>query len=433
MRALVFLVAATAVILSHSVSYGASTNDEVFGTAALRELQNLAIASVRSERAAKDADRLGCLEANEKLHRAAHEALTYMHLLSYVPFTALDSVTRVLRTVDLSPNGCVDDFVVRANLLPMVAGQAIFGLRIANAIGNDDWYQVNSNGNIEANNPLRYALSLIEQRYSWVDVRPKGMVFIGVPDWKAEMASHNVADPAIENSGINLKSIEVDYRKASADDNRFMYFYRTRELAEAAEKYTKEAEEQSAKEALALNISVVEWNQKIMSLSYMVTNKDTGFKLVYAVCKRNGKNAVGENACKDDGSHDWSDDRSVPYHWFADLRACEDAGLKLITSHPSDVSAGRDDSFTTSCVPAPKTGGHSLKGYKLMFALTPPDAGNESNIYADWIKGGKKNVIAFKNFDACYDAMDSIYSKVAKDLAINTENINLVANCVRAY
>lgn len=80
MRALLFLVAAMAGILAHSVSYGASTNDEVFGTAALRELHNLAIASVRSEQAAKDADRLGCLEANEKLHRVAHEALTYMHL-----------------------------------------------------------------------------------------------------------------------------------------------------------------------------------------------------------------------------------------------------------------------------------------------------------------------------------------------------------------
>jgi len=432
-RALVVLAAAAAVVLSHSVSYAASMNDEIFGTAALRELHNLAIASAKSERAAKDADRLGCLEASDQIHRAAHEALTDMHSLSFAPFTALDSVTRVLRTIDLSPNGCIDDFIVRTDVLPMIAGQAIFGLRIAYAIGNDDWYQVNSDGNVEAKNPLRYAQSLIEQRYSWVDVRPKDMVIVGVLDWKAEMASRDAADPAIDNSGINLKSIEVDYRKTSADDNSFVYFYRTRELAESAGNETKEAAKHSTKDALALKLSIAKWNQKITSLPYMVANKDTGFKLVYAACKPDGKNADGVTMCKDDGSHDWSDDRSVPYHWFADRGACEDAGLKLNLSHPSDVNVGDDDSFTTSCVPAPKVSGRNLKGYKMMFALTPPEGGNESNIYVDWSNDRKPNANVFTNFNACYDAMDSVYSNAAKDLDVDTENTNFIANCVRVY
>ena len=52
-------------------------------------------------------------------------------------------------------------------------------------------------------------------------------------DWKAEMASHEVGDPSIENSGNNLKIVEVDYRKNSGDDNTYVYFYRTKEDAQA--------------------------------------------------------------------------------------------------------------------------------------------------------------------------------------------------------
>ncbi len=433
MRIAVFLIAAMALTLPHSASYAASTNDEVFGTAALRELHSLAIATAKSERAAKDADRLGCLEASNQIHKAAHEALTDMHSLSFVPFSALDRVTGVLRTIDLSPNGCIDDFIARTNVISMMAGQAVFGLRVAYAIGNDDWYQVNAAGNVEAKNPLRYAQSLIEQRYSWVDVRPKGMVFVGVTDWKSEMASRNVADPAIENSGSNLKSIEVDYRKVLADENSFMYFYRTRELAAAAAKAMKEAAEQTTKSALALNRSIVEWNQKIASLPYMVADKEPGFKLVYSVCKPDGKNAAGVSMCKDDGSHDWSDDRAVPYHWFADYGACEDAGLMLNLNHPSDITVDGDDAFTTSCIPSAKVNGHNLKGYKMVFTLTPAAGGNESNIYADWSAGSQKSANIFANFDGCYEAMDGAYLRSAKDLEIDIENMVFLANCVREY
>jgi hypothetical protein len=48
------------------------------------------------------------------------------------------------------------------------------------------------------------------------------------------MASRKVDDPSIENSGNNLKAVEVDYRKNSDDSNTMVYFYRTKEDALAA-------------------------------------------------------------------------------------------------------------------------------------------------------------------------------------------------------
>jgi hypothetical protein len=45
------------------------------------------------------------------------------------------------------------------------------------------------------------------------------------------MPSHKVDDPSIENSGDSLKTIEVDYRKNSDDDNTMVYFYRTKDDA----------------------------------------------------------------------------------------------------------------------------------------------------------------------------------------------------------
>jgi len=43
-------------------------------------------------------------------------------------------------------------------------------------------------------------------------------------DWKNEMASQEVGDPSIGNSGNNLKAVEVDYRKNSGDANTSIYF-----------------------------------------------------------------------------------------------------------------------------------------------------------------------------------------------------------------
>ena len=136
---------------------------------------------------------------------------------------------------------------------------------------------VDASGNVEAKNPLRYAQSLSDQNYSWVIVRPKDMTLAIVSDWKAEMASHEVGDPAIENSGNNLKIVEVGYSKNSGDDNTYVYFYRTKEDAQAA----AQASKQAAADAMA---SKAKWSQKLMSLPYMIASHDAGFKLVYAVC-----------------------------------------------------------------------------------------------------------------------------------------------------
>ena len=160
-----------------------------------------------------------------------------MHQMSFAPITALKRVSIVLRVSNLSQ--CPDDAVIRLDL-PMLAGQAIIELRTDYAIGDADWYMVNTSRDVEAKNPLRYAQSLSDQNYSWVDVRPKGMGFVGVSDWKAEMASHEVGDPAIENSGNNLKIVEVDHRKNSGDDNTYVEFYRTKEDAQAAAQASKQ-------------------------------------------------------------------------------------------------------------------------------------------------------------------------------------------------
>jgi hypothetical protein len=238
----IFLTTAMMLALSGGFAHAASTNDEVFANAALRELHKLAVASAQSEQAAKDSDRIGCRNAYDSLQKAAHEALTNMHQMSFAPIDGLDRVSTLLRVSNLAQNGCPDVAAIRLVPLPMLAGQAILGLRIDYAIGDADWYMANTSGDIEAKNPLRYAQSLSDQNYSWVDVRPKGMLIIGVPNWKAEMASHEVADPAIENSGNNLKIIEVDHRKNSGDDNTYVYFFRTKEDAQGGSAGVKSKE-----------------------------------------------------------------------------------------------------------------------------------------------------------------------------------------------
>ncbi len=174
-----------------------------------------------------------------------------------------------------------------------VAGQAIMSLRWDYAISDGDWYTVKANGDAEAKNPLRYAQSLKDQNYSWVSVRPKGMIFMVELNWKAEMASHNVDDPSIENSGNTLKAIEVDYRKNSNDENTMVYFYRIKEDALAVVQAAKQRAEDDAKADAEQKASDAEWGKKLTSLPYMIANHDVGFKLIYAVCKP-GKSAKGE-------------------------------------------------------------------------------------------------------------------------------------------
>jgi hypothetical protein len=258
------------------------------------------------------------------------------------------------------------------------------------------------------------------------------MVFVVVSDWKAEMASHEVGDPAIENSGNNLKIIEVDYRKNSGDDNTSVYFYRTKEDAQAAAQASKARSESDAKAAAELKASNAKWSQKLTALPYMIAVHDAGFKLAYAVCKPAGKDAKGFDTCNDDDSHDWSDTRTVPYRWFSDIKGCEDAAVRLFTEHLAGVDP--NDKFKTYCVPASKASGRTLKGYKMVFALTAPDAESDGNIYADLRDRGSQTASIFKTFNACYDALDAACSKAMKDLgADNTKIIDLTATCVRVY
>jgi hypothetical protein len=438
----IFLTTAVMLALASGCAHAATSNDELFANAALRELHRLAIASAQSERAAKDSDRIGCRDAYGSLEQAAHEALTSMHQMSFAPIDAIDRVSSLLRVSNLAQNGCPVDAVLRLGTLPMVAGQAITGLRIDYAIGDADWYMTNASGEVEAKNPLRYAKSLSDQNYSWVDVRPKGTFFVGVPDWKAEMASREVSDPAIENSGNNLKIVEVGYRKNSGDDNTHVYFYRTKVEATSAAQATKQQADNDAKAAAELKVSNAKWSQKLTSLPYLIASRDAGFKLVYAVCKAAGNNAKGQHTCSDDDSHDWSDSRTVPYRWFSNIADCEGAEGGLKFKHPADVNVSANDFLSTSCVPASKVNGRILKEYKMVFALTAPDAGSEDNIYADMRDRGSTTASVFKTFNTCYDAVDAAYSKVMKDLGADekgtllsdsTKSIDLATTCVRVY
>jgi hypothetical protein len=433
---------ATVVKRDTDEAHAASTNDEVFANAALRELHKVTIASAQSERAAKDSDRIGCHEAYDGLQKAAHEALTDLHQMSFAPIDALDRVSTLLRASNLAQSGCPDEAAIRLAPLPMLAGQAILGLRVDYAIGDADWYMANTSGEVEGKNPLRYAKSLSDLNYSWVDVRPKGMFIIGVSNWKAEMASREVGDPAIENSGNNLKIIEVDYRKNSGDDDTYLYFYRTKEDAQAAAQASKTRSESDAKAEAELKAFNAKLSPTFTSLPYFIASQDTGFKLTYAVCKPAGKDAKGQNTCHPDDSRDWSDNRAVPYRWFSNISGCEDAAARLNTEHPADVEVNPDDAFMAYCVPAPNVNGRTLKGYKMVFALTPLDAESNDNVYADLRDYGSKTASEFKTFNACYDAMDAAYFKAMKDLGAdengtllsdNTKTIDLTATCVRVY
>ena len=233
MRDILLTTATMMLVLTAGFARAASTNDEIFANAALRELHNLAAASAQSERAAKDSDGIGCRDAYDGMQKAAHQALTNMHQMSFAPIDALNRVSSLLRLSNLAPNGCLDEDVMKMAPPTMIAGQAIIALRTDYSIGDAEWYMVNPSGDVEAKNPLRYAQSLNNQSYSWVDARPKGMVFLGVTDWKAEMGSYEVDDRSIENSGNNLKFVEVDYRKNSGDETTSVYFYRTKEDAQA--------------------------------------------------------------------------------------------------------------------------------------------------------------------------------------------------------
>jgi hypothetical protein len=239
---------------------------------------------------------------------------------------------------------------------------------------------------------------------------------------------------------LNLKAVEVGYRKNSADDNTRVYFYRSREEAQAAALAAKKRVEDDAKAAAEMKSSNAMWSQKLISLPYVIASHDAGFKLVYAVCRPAGKNAKGQNICRDDDSRDWSDSRTVPYRWFSNINGCEDAAIRLNTEHP--VVMESNDAFTTTCVPASEVRGRNLKGYKIVLALAAPGTGSDDSIYAELRDRGSQTASVFKTFNACYDAVDGAYSKAMKDLGAdekgnllsdNTKSIDLTATCVRVY
>jgi hypothetical protein len=419
-------------------AHAASSSDQMFADAALSGLHDLVRAVAQYDQATQDSDELGCNAAYGDMQRAAHYALTNMHHMSFAPIDAIYDVQSVLRIGVMASQGC-DSGLLRMKALDFPASQAIASLRYDYSIGDGDWYTISAKDDVKAKNPLQYAQSLKDQNYSWVSVRPKGMIVIGIPDWKAELASHQVNDSSIENSGDNLKAVEVDYRKESNDSNTMIYFYRTKEDALAAAQTVKQQAENDARAHAELKASDAEWRKKLTSLPYMVANHDLGFKLIYFVCKPAGKNAKGEHTCNPDGSHDWSDDRRVPYRWFGDMRGCDDARNSIDTEHPTDVKVDSHDSFVSDCMPASKKSGFILKGYKVVFALQGADYDDDT--YADLRESGETATV-FKTFNACYDAMDTTYSKTMKDLGTDedgkllndkTKSIRLTATCVRVY
>ncbi len=436
MRNLLMAGVAISSLVGHVARADTSTNDRVFADAALRALHNMARATAQSEQAAKDADDIGCQGAYEDLQKAAHEALTNMHYMSFAPIDSINNVSILLRLSHLTPNGCSDKVTTDTNILPIVAGQAIMSLRYDYAIGDGNWYMIDVSGEVEAKNPLRYARSLKDQNYSWVSVRPKGMIFMVESDWKTEMASHEVDDPSIENSGNNLRAVEIDHRKNPDDGATVVYFYRTKADALAVAQADAEANAELNASNAAEKGSDAEWSQKLTSLPYMVADHREGFKLVYSVCKPT------TNGCKDDGSHDWSESRNAPYHWFSDRQGCEKAQVSIHARHPPDVKVEGNEVFGSFCVPAPKMSGHALAGYEMVFALSAPGAESGDEAFADLRESGSRTATVFQTFKACYTAMDSADFKIMKDLGVDedgtllsdkTKSISVMATCVRVY
>jgi len=75
--------------------------------------------------------------------------------------------------------------------------------------------------------------------------------------------------------------------------------------------------------------------------------------LTYAVCKHAGKDKKGMNVCNDEGSYDWSDSRTLPYRWFSNINACNDASYVIDNKHPADVDKkiGENDAFHSRLIP----------------------------------------------------------------------------------
>lgn len=208
------------------------------------------------------------------------------------PQDAIDDVSKLLRISHLVKGGCSNDMFTSSELIS--AGQAIIALRYDYAIGDRDWYTVAKDGASVAKNPLRYAQSLRDEGYAQVGIRPKGAIFLVETDWKAEMASNEVDDPSIRDSGDNLNAVEVDYSKSVEVGPKQVYFYRTRAKAANVAKKLKEKAAADAKAAAEVKAAITAWKKKLISIGYLTGISDSGFKLIYEVCKDTGKkNADG--------------------------------------------------------------------------------------------------------------------------------------------
>jgi hypothetical protein len=416
-------------------------SDQATANAALRSLHDLARAIANYQQAAKDSDRLGCHEAYLSIQKLAHAALTEMHNMSSQPIDAIEDVSSLLRVGELARNDCSYDLATKSLLL--IGGQAILALRYDYAIGDGDWYTISEGGAISAKNPLRYSQSLRDQSYSWVSVRPKDMLVIAPSDWKAEMASRDVDDSTIENSGTNLKAVEVGYRQRPEDSNTTVYFYRNKKDARSTMEARNALVEDDAKAEADLKASKAEWDKKLTSLPYLIPDHDSGFKLVYGVCRDKGKsNPGGSRTCAEDGSRDWSDDRGEPYHWFNDFHSCGDAQQKLIGNTPLDLNINSNDAFVSSCVPAPKMNGRSPKGYVIMFTFIAPGAMADGALYATLSERNSKSATVFAKFTYCDEAIEPAHAMALTDLGADkdgnllsdkTISIGLWATCVRIY
>ncbi len=416
-------------------------SDQASANAALQSLHDLARAIANYQEAAKDGDQRGCHEAYLNIQKLAHAALTEMQSMSSQPFDAIEHVSSLLRVGALARNDCSYDPDTRSLLL--IGGQAISALRYDYAIGDGDWYTISEGAAISSKNPLRYSQSLRDQSYSWVSVRPKDMLVIAPSDWNAEMASRDVDDSTIENSGANLKAVEVAYRQRPEDSNTTVYFYRNKEDARSAMEARNALVEADAKAEADLKASKAEWGKKLASLPYLVPDHNSGFKLVFGVCRDTGKkNADGSRICAEDGSRDWSDDRGEPYHWFSDFHSCGDAQQKLISDVPLDLKINSDDAFISSCVPAPKVNGRSPKGYVIMFTLIAPGAMEDDALYATLSERNSKTATVFTKFTSCDEAIEPAHAMALTDLGADkngnllsdkTISIGLWATCVRIY
>ena len=159
------------------------------------------------------------------------------------------------------------------------------------------------------------------------------------------MASHEVVDPSIANSGNNLKTVEVGYRKNSGDGNTYVDFYRTKEDAQPAAEASKQQAEDDAKVDAEIKASDAEWKKKLTSLPYMIANHDAGFKLAYAVCKPAGKKPEVRTRVTTTALMTGQTVSMYRIAGSAICRGVRTPNLDINTKHPADVGVNRDDAL----------------------------------------------------------------------------------------